>query len=171
MQHKTLLASLLGLAITGSATFALAQDAAKPAPTSAKPAAAQVHDVKTLRLHRDDFQGHDLAGMGHRLRGMHGMHAGAGSDLRALEALYADAGRSKELPALYNDVLAKTQDPALRTYVYHRLADLQAQPANIDQAVATLRKSLDENLANEAKQRAEREQMRSQWQQRRAANR
>jgi len=56
----------------------------------------------------------------------------------------------------------------VRDYVYKRLARLQAQPANVDQAIATLRKGLDENLANEAKMRAEREKMRAAWQQRRA---
>jgi uncharacterized coiled-coil protein SlyX len=54
----------------------------------------------------------------------------------------------------------------VRNYVYHRLARLQARPANVDQAIATLRKSLDENLANAAKMRSEREQMRSKWEQR-----
>ncbi len=36
----------------------------------------------------------------------------------------------------------------------------------MDQAIATLRKGLDENLANEAKMRAEHEKMRAAWQQR-----
>ena len=70
---------------------------------------------------------------------------------------------------MYNDVLARSQEPRTRDYVYHRLARLQAQPANVDQAIATLRKGLDESLANEAKQRTQREQMRSQWEQRRSA--
>jgi len=63
-------------------------------------------------------------------------------------------------------VLARSQDPRVRDYVYQRLARLQAQPTNLDQAIATLRKGLDENLANEAKMRAEREKMRATWQQR-----
>jgi flagellar biosynthesis chaperone FliJ len=50
--------------------------------------------------------------------------------------------------------------------VYHQLARLQAAPANTDQAIATLRKSLDENLANEAKMRAQMDKLRSQWEQR-----
>ena len=104
----------------------------------------------------------------HRLRMEHGPGMGAMSDLHALERLYRQAGREKELAGVYNEVLAKSQDPHLRTYAYHRLADLQAQPVDVDKAIATLRKSLSENLANEAKMRAERERMRAQWQQRTA---
>jgi hypothetical protein len=91
----------------------------------------------------------------------HGM-GGAMADVRSLERLYRQAGREGEMTAIYQDVLAKSQDPRLRTYAYHQLARLQARPANIDQAAATLRKSLTENLANEAKMRAERERMRTQ---------
>jgi predicted negative regulator of RcsB-dependent stress response len=94
---------------------------------------------------------------------------GAFADLHALERLYREAGRENQLTAVYNDVLAKSQDPRLRTYVYHQLARLQARPANVDQAIATLRKSLAENLANEAKMRAGHDRMRAQWQQRMAA--
>ncbi|NUO71343.1 MAG: hypothetical protein HOQ10_01320, partial [Frateuria sp.] len=41
--------------------------------------------------------------------------------------------------------------------------------ADVVQAISTLRKSLSENLANEAKERAERERMRAQQQQQRKA--
>lgn len=159
MQRKTLLASALALLIAGSASFAIAQDAA--APTPPPPAAAGQHG-KMMRGHHDGDRGHGMRG--------HRMHGGSGAiaDLRGLERLYLVSGRSKELPALYNEVLAKSQDPMLRNYAYHHLARAQAQPANVDQAIATLRKSLDENLANEAKRRAEFEKMRTQWQQRRA---
>jgi hypothetical protein len=111
------------------------------------------------------------APMRHRMHRMHmnrGPGMGAMSDLHALERLYRKAGREKELAGIYNEVLSKSQDQRLRTYAYHRLARLQAQPANVDQAIATLRKSLSENLANEAKMRAERERMRAQWQQAKA---
>ena len=95
-----------------------------------------------------------------------GTGMGAFADLHALERLYRTSGRGKELADVYNEVLAKSQNPRLRTYAYHRLARLQAQPANVDQAIATLRKSLSENLADEAKMQAERERMRARWQQR-----
>ena len=173
MHRNKLLASTLALAIAGAASFAIAQDAAQPAPSTATPAMApgqpmQGTPMDMARMHHGARHRQDR-GMDDIDHAMRGPHTGAAADLHALERLYQDAGRSKELPALYNDVLARTQDPMLRTYVYHRLARLQMQPANVDQAAATLRKSLDENLASEAKQRAEREKMRSQWQQRRAA--
>ena len=102
------------------------------------------------------------------MRKHHGdrQRSGVVGDLRELERLYLQSGRSKDMVAVYTDVLAKSQDPRVRDYVHHHLARLQAQPANVDQAIATLRKGLDENLANEAKMRAEREKMRANWQQR-----
>jgi predicted negative regulator of RcsB-dependent stress response len=105
---------------------------------------------------------HGMAGY----RMHHQQRSGVIGNLRAMERLYQQAGRSKEMVAVYNDVLAKSQNPRVRDYVHKRLARLQAQPANVDQAIATLRKGLDENLANEAKMRAEREKMRAVWQQR-----
>ena len=152
MPRSTLLAPALALLL--AAPLAMAQDAppAPPAPVPhTQPAARPDHGAMPYRMHR--------------MRMQHGPEMGAFADLRALERLYREAGRDKELSGLYNDVLAKSQDPQLRTYVYHQLARLQAKPANVDQAIATLRKSLSENLANEAKMRAERERMRAQWQQ------
>jgi hypothetical protein len=166
MQRKTLFASALALLIAGSASFAIAQDSTAPAPSS--PATSTGARGNMMRMHHD--------GRGHGMKG-HGMHGhrmgmrgdmGAIGDLRGLERLYLQAGRAKELPALYNDVLSKSQNPRLRNYAYRHLARAQAQPANVDQAIGTLRKSLDENLANESKRRAEFEKMRAQWQQRRA---
>ncbi|HEX7112156.1 MAG TPA: hypothetical protein VF216_06915, partial [Mizugakiibacter sp.] len=55
--------------------------------------------------------------------------------------------RAKDLPALYKDVLAKTRNPIVRTYAYRHLAHAQLKPANLDQAIATLKQSLDEDLA------------------------
>lgn len=71
------------------------------------------------------------------------------------------------MTAVYSDVLAKSQDLRVRDYVYLRLARLQAKPANVDQSIATLRKGLDESLANQGKMRAEREKMRAALQQQR----
>jgi predicted negative regulator of RcsB-dependent stress response len=142
------------LALLLASPLAVSQDA----PTA--PSAAQAHILPAPAP--------DHGPMRHRMHRMHmerGRHSGAMSDLHALERLYLKAGRQKDLAAVYNEVLSKSQDPRLRTYAYHRLARLQAQPANVDQAIATLRKSLSENLANEAKMRAERERMRAQWQQ------
>lgn len=154
MQRTTLLASALVAVLAGSATFAMAQDA--PAPP-ATPHAVITKQARILPGDRD----HGM--VGHR---MHHQRSGVIGDLRALERLYQQAGRGRDMTAVYNDVLAKSQDPRVRDYVYQRLARLQAQPTNVDQAIATLRKGLDENLANEAKMRAEREKMRATWQQR-----
>ena len=154
MHRKTLLASALVALLAGSATFAMAQN------TPAPPSTPHTMITKQARILPGD-RDHGMAG--HR---MHHDRSGVIGDLRAMERLYQQAGRGKDMTAIYNDVLAKSQNPRVRDYVYKRLARLQAQPANVDQAIATLRKSLDENLANEAKMRAEREKMRAVWQKR-----
>lgn len=168
MQRKTLLATTLALLVAGSASFAIAQSAAPDAPPP-PPKGAPAGKAPPMMMGRGgDHGGPDFGRPGFGGPGFGGSGAAVISDLHALERLYLASGRAKELPALYNDVLAKTQDPQVRTYVYHHLARAQAAPANPDQAIATLRKSLDENLANEAKQRAEFDKMRSEWEQRRS---
>jgi hypothetical protein len=138
------------LALLLAAPLAVSQQAspAQPVPAKIQPMPRQAPAPMDYRMHHRFME-----------RG-HGM--GAMADLRSLERLYREAGRDREMTAIYQEVLAKSQDPQLRTYAYHQLARLQARPANIDQAAATLRKSLTENLANEAKMRAERERMRTQ---------
>ncbi|CAH2912194.1 MAG: FIG00466447: hypothetical protein [uncultured Paraburkholderia sp.] len=69
------------------------------------------------------------------------------NDLEQLRRLYALSGRPGDIVALYHDVLNKTQDPMLRHYFYDSLAREQLRPANPDQAIATLRASLSEDLA------------------------
>ncbi|MEX3857567.1 hypothetical protein QF001_002560 [Paraburkholderia youngii] len=69
------------------------------------------------------------------------------NDLEQLRRLYALSGRQGEIVAVYHDVLNKTQDPMLRHYVYDSLAREQLKPANPEQAIATLRTSLAEDLA------------------------
>ena len=157
MHRKTLLASALAVLIAGSTSFVMAQNA--PPPPSPTPSAMAGKDMRAH--HGDRDQGMRMHRFDHQRNGVIG-------DLHGLERLYMQAGRSKEMASVYNDVLARSQDPRVRDYVYKRLARLQAQPANVDQAIATLRKGLDENLANEAKMRAEREKMRAAWQQHRA---
>lgn len=174
MQRKTLLTSALVLLVAAAGGYAIAQDVAPknpPAPAAKAPPAG-----KGPLAFRDGPDAMGGPGFGHA--GMDGPRFGPGfeglgspviGDLQALERLYRESGRSRELTALYNDVLAKSQDPHVRNYAYHHLARLQAAPANTDQAIATLRKSLDENLANDAKRRAEFDKMRSDWEQRRNA--
>lgn len=153
MHRHTLLASALAVLMAGSATFAMAQDAPPP------PSAATHAPMHAPAPHGD------LRGPGIYPHGFDGQQGGVIGDLRGLEHLYMQAGRSKDLAALYNDVLAKSQDPRVRDYVYQHLARLQARPTNVDQAIATLRKGLDESLANEARMRAEHDKMRAAWQQ------
>jgi len=160
MHRKTLLASALTLLMAGSATFAIAQTApATPAPAATTQDAGQAH--KGHGMHKHGMRGHGMHrhGFGHERNGVIG-------DLRQLERLYMESGRSKELAAVYNDVLAKSQNPRVRNYVQRHLARLQSRPANVDQAISTLRKGLDESLANDAKMQAAREKMRAQWQSR-----
>ncbi|CAB3730073.1 hypothetical protein [Paraburkholderia rhynchosiae] len=69
------------------------------------------------------------------------------NDLEQLRRLYALSGRSGDIVAVYHEVLNKTQDPILRHYVYDSLAREQLKPANPEQAIATLRTTLSEDLA------------------------
>lgn len=168
MRKHTLLASALAVLLAGTVSAAFIHTAhAQEAPA---PAAASTSQATTIGHHRSTDRMRNQRG-NHPRDGLHnhGHQGGALADLHALERLYLQTGRGKELTALYNDVLAKSHDPQLRTYVHHRLAHLQAQPTNVDEAIATLRKSLDENLANEARRRAEHEQMRKDRQPHRAA--
>jgi predicted negative regulator of RcsB-dependent stress response len=163
MHRKTLLASMLTVLMAGTASFAIAQNATAPAPT-----AAATHDTAGNRHDGRSMRDHGMHRHGMQRHGFDNKRDGVIGDLRQLERLYMESGRSKELTALYNDVLAKSQNPRVRNYVYHRLARLQARPTNVDQAIATLRKGLDESLANEAKMHAAKEKMRAEWQSRHA---
>ncbi|MEO7067879.1 MAG: hypothetical protein ABI114_13270 [Rhodanobacter sp.] len=162
MHRKTLLASALAVLMAGSASLVLAQTT-PTAPTTTTSSSSSTQTTKMMKGHNNrhgDWRGHGMRSAGHDRQ-----HGGVIGDMRALERLYMQSGRSKDLTALYNEVLTKSQDPRVRDYTYRRLARLQAQPANVDQAIATLRKGLDESLANEAKMRTQHEAMRANWQQ------
>ncbi|MEO8748328.1 MAG: hypothetical protein ABI379_11835 [Rhodanobacter sp.] len=158
MHRPTLLASALAVLLAGSAAFAFAQN--MPAAPATRPANSMTMRT-TMPMGKGGGAPHSSDVWGH---GANRQASGVIGDLHSLERLYMEAGRSKDLAAVYKDVLSQSQDPRVRTYVYHRLARLQSRPANVDQAIATLRKSLDENLANAARMRTEREQMRLKWQ-------
>lgn len=133
MQRKTLIllvASVLALSATAFMVGAV------PADSGAGAMQAPAAGAPFGHMHRNGK------------RGLHAAPAVRASvmDLRAIERLYRAGGQSKELPGFYRDVLAKTQNPILRNYVYLRLARLQSAPTNTDAAIATLRQSLDENL-------------------------
>lgn len=68
------------------------------------------------------------------------------NDLEQLHRLYAMSGRESQIVAVYHEVLNRTQDPMLRHYVYDSLARIQLKPVNVDQAIATLHTSLNEDL-------------------------
>lgn len=170
MQRKTLLASAATLLLAGSAAFAFAQDASPKAPNA--PAAqsaqsAQAHDHQGMKWNRGDRERGQHGGWGHGRGGMR--DAGVIGNLRALERLYVMNGRTKELPALYNEVLAKSQNPRVREYAYRHLARAQMQPQNVDAAIATLRKGLDESLAQDQKRHEEMQAFKQRMQERAAA--
>jgi len=73
------------------------------------------------------------------------------NDLQHLQRLYDLNGRESEMRDVYHDVLLKTQVPAIRQYVYEALARNLLRPTNVDQAITTIRTSLDEDLGTLAK--------------------
>ena len=73
------------------------------------------------------------------------------NDLQHLQRLYDLNGRESEMRDVYHDVLLKTQVPAIRQYVYEALARNLLRPVNVDQAITTIRTSLDEDLSTLAK--------------------
>lgn len=136
MTRNTVLAFALGALLAGGLSHALAEP---PSPMATAGFAARA----------EGFGGHHGAGMRMRMhmRGAALPARAAIGDLRRIERLYLIDGRARELPALYKDVLAKTQNPMVRNYAYRHLAHAQLKPANVDQAIATLRQSLEEDLA------------------------
>ncbi|MFM0225555.1 hypothetical protein [Paraburkholderia dipogonis] len=127
---KAILSAALSAVLTLAATAAFAQEAPPPA-------APQSH-------------GEPQRGDGpppHGRMGPMGPGFAVINDLEQLRRLYAMSGHQGEIIAVYHDVLNKTQDPMLRHYVYDSLAREQLKPANPDQAIATLRTSLSEDLA------------------------
>ncbi len=67
-------------------------------------------------------------------------------NLHELERLYLIDGRAQEIPAMYRDVLTRTENPAVRQFAYHRIARYDMKPADVTKSIATLRQSLDESL-------------------------
>ena len=66
--------------------------------------------------------------------------------LAEIEQLYRQQGKTREVVALYQDVLHRTKDPLVRHFAYEAIAHAQLQPDDADKAVATLKQSLDESL-------------------------
>ncbi|WP_175148046.1 hypothetical protein [Paraburkholderia ultramafica] len=132
MKKATIFGAALTAILTVAATAALAQEAAPP------PSAAQ--------MQRGDGPPAPHGAMG-SMMGPRGPGFAVINDLEQLRRLYAMSGHPGEIIAVYHDVLSKTQDPMLRHYIYDSLAREQLKPANPEQAIATLRTSLSEDLA------------------------
>lgn len=73
------------------------------------------------------------------------------NDLEHLQRLYDLSGRPDDIMSVYRDVLRDTQDPMVRHFVHDALARAQLRPRNPEQAIATIRTSLSEDLATLAK--------------------
>lgn len=139
---------VLGLLLAGSVSYAVAspmQDADGPPPTMGPPG---------MSMSRGGMHGPGMRG--ERGPHRHGPTAAVIMDLHAIERLERMTGRSQDLGKLYDHVLASTQNPEIRHYVYMQLARSQMKPANVSQALVTLRKSLDEDLAHLDKVRKQR---------------
>jgi hypothetical protein len=66
-------------------------------------------------------------------------------NLRAIERVYRQDGKAKELPAFYREQLGKTDDPLVRNYVHYRLARLEMREDDATAALDALRRNLEEN--------------------------
>lgn len=157
MKHRLLALALCGGLIAAGSTAALAQDQHAPAPGTAPASIATIHyDHMHRGWHHGDRHGHGMRGHGFRV---HGPAMAVIGTLGRLERLYRMQGKTADVRALYRDVLNKTKDPQVRHFAYGRLARAELKPADTAAAVATLRKSLDESLA----QLNQRDRKRAEW--------
>ena len=135
MRSKTLM--FLAVALIGAATaggYATAQSTATdPTTTATDPGTG------TTRPHRGRFARN--AAMANDP-----VHA-VKRNMIQLERLYLLDGRAKDVPALYQDLLSRTQNADLRSFAYARIARQQARPTNPSQVIATVKQALDENLS------------------------
>lgn len=138
MQHANLkiaTAFVLGVVLASGIPFAFAQSADAPAGAQ-----------RSVTVQREITRGFP-AGFQHNWRRMQPGPVGAAiADLNGIRRLYLLEGKRQDLAELYRYVLSKTQNPALRNYAYRHLARAELQVTNTDQAIATLRQNLDENL-------------------------
>lgn len=148
MNRKTLCGALAALIIAGTGSYALAQTTTSSSAPANATTSAMAHGMHNAHkwhgkrgMHRHGMRGHHMRG--HALR-----PSGAViSDLSQMRRMYAMQGKSSQMTALYQHVLSSTKNQKVRNYVYAQMARTQMRPADTDAAIATLRKSLDENLA------------------------
>ena len=135
MRTKTL--SFLAVALLGVATvggYAVAQSTTATDPTtSATDAGARPHFRGRLGKRAAELANDPVFAVKR--------------DMIHLERLYILDGRAKDVPALYQDLLSRTQNAQLRSFAYARIARQQARPANPSQVIATLKQALDANLS------------------------
>jgi hypothetical protein len=140
MQHATVKALgvfILGALLAGGVSFAIAAPSGGAgdiqSPTMQRPML-----MRALFMQR----------FAHGWQGrMHGPVGAAIADLKGIQRLYRLEGRRQDIAGLYRYVLSKTRDPELRNYAYRHLARAELHVTNANQAIATLRQNLDENLA------------------------
>jgi hypothetical protein len=138
MQRSNVVYFLAGLLVAGSISLAVAEPFGGHGP---QPGDMNQPDMPMM----DGF--HRPGMMGHGGQWRHDPAHSAIADLHGIERLYVLNGRVNDLGTLYKHVLDKTQNPEVRRYVYRHLARSEMKPANVDQAIATLQKGLDEDLA------------------------
>ncbi|MGH8377625.1 MAG: hypothetical protein ACRER7_01615 [Gammaproteobacteria bacterium] len=138
MRHANLKiasAFVLGAVIAGGIPFAFAQSVDAPAGAQ-----------RSVTERREIPPGFP-SGMHQNWRGLRSGPVGAAiADLDGMRRLYLLQGKRQDLADLYRYVLSKTQNPVLRNYAYRHLARAELKVTNADQALATLRQNLDENL-------------------------
>ena len=138
MQHanlKIVAAFLLGAVIAAGIPVAFAQSADAPAGAQ-----------RSVTVQREIARGFP-AGMQENWRGLRSGPVGAAiADLNGMRRLYLLEGKRQDLADLYRYVLSRTRNPVLRNYAYRHLARAELKVTNADQAIATLRQNLDENL-------------------------
>ncbi|MEO8461335.1 MAG: hypothetical protein ABI451_12465 [Dokdonella sp.] len=146
MTRKNLLSVSISLLISGSSAIgglyapaALAQaDHVQTGSSATAPANASDHAGHAK--HRGRYNGH---------ADMNATPAEKAviKDLRRMEMMYRSEDRSQEMSAMYDSVLAKTQNATVRSYIEKRQAHTQRTPADAEKAIASATKQLNDDLA------------------------
>lgn len=131
---KVAMAFVLGAVLAGGISLAFAQSFGAPSGQQ-----------RGVTMQRGMSRG--FSGGFRRSRFRQGPVGAVVADLNGIQRLYLLEGQHKNIADLYQYVLSKTQNPMLRNYAYRRLARSEIKVTNADQAIATLRQSLNENLA------------------------
>lgn len=148
MKYRLMVITLAAGLLAGGSALALAQEA--PMTPAAGMQRMMMQGPAGARMSMPGWDhDHDRGMRGDRAAGPAGQVI---ETLRQIEHLYRMDGKTRDIQALYENVLTRTQNPMVRRFAYKRLARAQMKPTGTRQAIATLRKSLDEslNLLNQA---------------------